>query len=360
MYLQPSQIRQVQLDFTSKCNLLCPACARVERGAVNPRLPLTELEWSRGVERFFSPEFCAQLDYVMFSGNFGDAAAASGLPQFVERLFARGLKRASICSNGSLRTPEWWAALGRLLKARGQIVFSVDGVGEVNARYRIGSSWEKTLANMRAAAETGVFLRWDFIVFRHNEHQIEEARALARQLGFNQINFRSPSRLSLQPSIGFESPLSPQYAPQNAHQLKQIQESYGSFEQYVRQTRIHCKTQIDRPSVFLDFKGDVWPCTWLGAPPYLPPDHRQRLDLEKLTCQYEPGFNNIEKFTLEEILRQPFFARDLEESWQDPERRLFTCGRTCGEGFEYTCLPQYGNTRMETLATNPDFNWVWD
>lgn len=349
MYLQPSQIRQVQLDFTSKCNLLCPACARVERGAVNPRLPLSELEWSPGVDRFFSPEFCAQLDYVLFSGNYGDAAAASGLPQFVERLLARGLKCISISSNGSLRTPEWWSDLGGQLKGRGQIIFSIDGVGDVNARYRVGSNWEKILANIRATAQTGVLLRWDFIVFRHNEHQIEEARELARRLGFNQINFRSPSRLSLQPSMGFEPPFNPQYAPQNAQQLSQIQAKYGSFEQYVKQTRIHCKTQIDHPSVFLDFRGEIWPCTWLGAPPYLPAESQQSIDLEKLRRYYEHGFNSIEKHSLAEILAHPFFARDLEQSWRNSDQRLFTCGRTCGENFDYTCLIRYSNSHMETL-----------
>lgn len=347
--MQASQIRSVQLDFTSKCNLLCPSCARVEEGAVNPRLPIRDLKWSPGIDRLFSPYFCAQLEFILFSGNYGDAAAASGLPPFIERLFARDVTFIVISSNGSLRTPEWWSDLGKQLKGRGQIIFSIDGMGNVNARYRVGSSWEKILANMEAAAETGVFLRWDYIVFRHNEHQIEEARDLARRLGFSQINFRSPSRLSLQPSKGYEAPLNPQYAPQNAQQLTQIQEKFGSFESYVRKTRIHCKMKHDRPSVFLDFQGDIWPCTWLGAPPYLPPSHPQRLDLEKLTRHYEPGFNNIEKFTIEEILSHPFFACDLEESWQEPALRLFTCGRTCGEDFNYTCFPQYGNTRMETL-----------
>lgn len=349
MYLEASQIRHVQMDFTSKCNLLCPSCARVDGGSVNPRLPIQELTWSPGVDRFFSPEFCAQLDYVLFSGNFGDAAAANGLPSFLERLLARGVRYIAISSNGSLRTRGWWSELGKLLKGRGQIIFSIDGIGDVNARYRVGSCWEKILDNMVAASETGVFLRWDFIVFRHNEHQIEEARALAQRLGFNQINFRSPARLSLQPASGYQAPLNPIYAPQNATQLSQIQEKYGSFDQYVKQTRIRCKMKVDQPSVFLDFRGDLWPCTWLGAPPYLPSNHRQRLDLEKLTSQYQPGFNNIEEFTLEEILGHRFFARDLGQSWQDSGSRLFTCGRTCGENFTYTCFPQYGNTRMEAL-----------
>ncbi|MCC7405787.1 MAG: hypothetical protein IT288_15410 [Bdellovibrionales bacterium] len=318
------------------------------------------MEWSRGVERFFSSEFCSQLDYLYICGNYGDAAAASGLTQFVEHLFARGLKGISICSNGSLRTPEWWAALGQMLKGRGQLVFSIDGIGEVNAKYRRGSSWEKILANLEAVSQTGVFLRWDFIVFRHNEHQIDEVRALARRLGFNQINFRSPSRLSLQPTLGFEPPLNPQFAPQNARQMSQIQEKYGTFDRYAKQTRVHCKTQLDSGSIYIDFRGEVWPCCWVGAPRYLSHEDRQRRDLEKMIGKYEPGFNSIENFTLEEILAHPFFARDLEQSWHDPESRLFTCGRTCGESFEYTCLPRYGNSHMETLATNPDFNWVWD
>jgi MoaA/NifB/PqqE/SkfB family radical SAM enzyme len=239
-------------------------------------------------------------------------------------------------------------------------VFSIDGLGEINAKYRIGSAWEKILANVQAASQTGVFLRWDFIVFRHNEHQMDEAREMARQLGFNQINFRSPSRLSLQQASGFEAPLNPEYAPQNIQQLNQIQEKHGSFEKYVKQTRIHCKTQFDSRSIYVDFRGEVWPCCWLGAPRYLASGDPQRRDLEKMIAPYEPGFNSIESFTLAEILAHPFYAQDLERSWRDPERRLFTCGRTCGQDFEFTCLPRYGNSHMETLKVNPDFNWVWE
>jgi hypothetical protein len=35
---------------------------------------------------------------------------------------------------------------------------------------------------------------WDFIVFRHNEHQVEEARALAKELGFQRFFVKKTSR----------------------------------------------------------------------------------------------------------------------------------------------------------------------
>ena len=43
MYLDINDIRAIQIDHTSKCNLLCPQCARVHNGKVNSIMPIDEL-----------------------------------------------------------------------------------------------------------------------------------------------------------------------------------------------------------------------------------------------------------------------------------------------------------------------------
>jgi len=44
MYLTYDDITTVHIEHTSKCNLLCPQCARVVDGKVNPNLVLDELK----------------------------------------------------------------------------------------------------------------------------------------------------------------------------------------------------------------------------------------------------------------------------------------------------------------------------
>ena len=67
------------------------------------------------------------------------------------------------------------------------VVFSVDGLEDTNHIYRRGVKWEKLITNMRAYSATGAYAVWEWLVFEHNQHQVEEARALAKELNFQFI-----------------------------------------------------------------------------------------------------------------------------------------------------------------------------
>lgn len=127
MYLRKEEIKLVHLEITSKCNLLCPQCARTSRGRLNPELPIADLQWGPSLDEMFSESFSRQLDGVYFCGNFGDPAAASTLPVFVENLLSRGVSHIAVYSNGSLKSPEWWYELGESLKGRGRLIFQSMG-----------------------------------------------------------------------------------------------------------------------------------------------------------------------------------------------------------------------------------------
>ena len=45
-YLDISEVRKIQIDHNSTCNLRCPQCARTVDGGTNPDLPLEELQVS--------------------------------------------------------------------------------------------------------------------------------------------------------------------------------------------------------------------------------------------------------------------------------------------------------------------------
>ena len=66
--------------------------------------------------------------------------------------------------------------------------FSIDGLADTNKLYRIGINHDRVMANAKAFIEAGGKARWKFIVFRHNEHQVEEARELAKDMGFWQFD----------------------------------------------------------------------------------------------------------------------------------------------------------------------------
>src|SRR5262249_44436596 len=111
------------------------------------------------------------------------------------------LRRANpdIClglhTNGSARSVEWWSELARILPhGKGYVRFGIDGLETTNHLYRRNTKWDTVMRNVKAFIAAGGNAEWDFLVFRHNEHQVDEARALARELGFTLFNCKASGR----------------------------------------------------------------------------------------------------------------------------------------------------------------------
>ena len=78
------------------------------------------------------------------------------------------------------------------------LIISLDGTTqEVYEVYRVGGYLDRVLDNVKLLVEkrkelgyTTPRLEWQFIVMRQNEHQISEARRMARELGVDDIVFK--------------------------------------------------------------------------------------------------------------------------------------------------------------------------
>lgn len=62
-------------------------------------------------------------------------------------------------------------------------MFSIDSLKDTNSIYRVDSQWNKLMENASAYLKFGAKARWDFLVFKHNEHQVEQAQASAKIKG---------------------------------------------------------------------------------------------------------------------------------------------------------------------------------
>src|SRR5207302_493437 len=167
-------IREVHLEITSRCNAACPQCGRNDSlGRDNPELPLTELSLD-DVKALFPAELVARLQHLYMCGNYGDALVARDTLEVFAWLRALNPElRLSMLTNGSGRTGGWWRELARLGVT---VHFGIDGLEDTNHLYRRNTSWPRILESVRAFIGGGGRALWDYIVFRHNEHQIEEAR----------------------------------------------------------------------------------------------------------------------------------------------------------------------------------------
>ena len=79
------------------------------------------------------------------------------------------------------------------------LTVSVDGTTqEVYEKYRVGGDLEHVLHNMRVLLDyrktTGrktPKIEWQFLVFKHNQHQMDDARRIAREIGVDRLRFTS-------------------------------------------------------------------------------------------------------------------------------------------------------------------------
>jgi MoaA/NifB/PqqE/SkfB family radical SAM enzyme len=122
MPYRSNQLLAVHLEITERCNASCPMCARNQAGgAENPWLSRAELRLA-DIKAILLPGLISRLQFVLFCGNFGDPAVArDALPMLHYLRKCNPRISLGVNSNGSVRSTGWWAELGILLSAPGDI-----------------------------------------------------------------------------------------------------------------------------------------------------------------------------------------------------------------------------------------------
>ena len=98
-------------------------------------------------------------------------------------------------TNGSMRNPAFFLEWGKILKKTNHSIwFSIDGLEDTNHLYRQNVNWKRCMENSSAFISSGGRARWEFIVFEHNQHQIQEAKILAKKMGFEDFRTKKTGR----------------------------------------------------------------------------------------------------------------------------------------------------------------------
>lgn len=360
-YIDLNEIACLHIEHTSKCNLLCPQCARVDsNGKKNSILPMEELTID-DYKKILTPEFAKQIERIFWCGNYGDSIASNNFLDCLEFVRHSGVGGLTLVTNGSARNPAWWTKVAQILDRDTDIVdFSIDGLEDTNHIYRINSNWNKLKENITAFINAGGNANWDYLIFDHNIHQVAEAKALAKELKFKSINYKNTSRFIdvsnfnevMEIETKNKSTISSK-ENKNKTKYEQIINKFDSFNSYVDQTPITCKYKVSK-TVYIDFQMKLWPCCWVGAPTYFEnEDDIQKVQLKALESRYEKDFNSLREHTLKDVLEHEFYNKDLTNSWsntmEDKNAKLFTCGRTCGTDYEFSSEEVTFNAKRYTL-----------
>jgi hypothetical protein len=171
---------------------MCPR--RINGGALNPLISLNEITLEQFKE-WFSVEFIQQLDSLFMCGNLGDPIIAQDCLEIFQYLRTTNPTiRLSMHTNGSARNKAWWQALA---ETKVKVTFGIDGSLQItHSAYRIGTDLDKILENAQAFITAGGDARWDMLVFKHNEHQIDACRKRSKELGFTEFRTKHTSRFA--------------------------------------------------------------------------------------------------------------------------------------------------------------------
>ncbi len=340
-----SQVCRIHVELTTRCNAACPMCPRMRSGGLpNPNLPLTELTLA-DFSVLFPPTLLRSMRQFLFCGNYGDALTARDLLPILEYLKTEqpGL-RIKLVTNGSGRDKAFWTRLARLVT---MVRFSIDGLEDTNAIYRRRTNWNRILQSVRTYCEAGGCAEWDFLVFRHNEHQIEQAQKLAASLGVAVFHVKKSQRFLVEgrPQNRFpvllpdgrvdcflEMPGGSEHTNKSFLDFSRLGERGQTYDAYLHTTTIACKAVRDQ-QVYVSATGHMFPCCWLGQIYESWPSPMAEEILARL-AELPGGLSDLDlrQHSFAEIIDGPFFQHWVGGGFAPSSPlRLSACARMCGE-----------------------------
>ena len=172
----------VNIELTDKCNSKCPQCHRTDaQNGCKPYSWIQNIEWS--VEDFKKAFPKPNLKLFYFCGTFGDPLMCNDLYEIVKYIMENSSSQVLLSTNASVRDEDWWFLFSQW-GDRVHVNFAIDGLVDTNHLYRVGTSFKKIMRNAQAFIDGKGHAIWTFIVFKHNQHQVEEAKQLSLEMGF--------------------------------------------------------------------------------------------------------------------------------------------------------------------------------
>ena len=233
----------IDIELTSFCNIECKGCFRVISNQADKILNKEYIDFEL-IKHRFKKEMFPNIKIINFCGSVDEPTTH---PHFFDiiKYFVEWKCHINIATNGSTRTAVWWKKLAKLLTTSHshRVTWGIDGSDETSEIYRKGSRFKKIQENFRAFNKAGGDSNWQFIVFEHNEHQLDAAKRIAKEEGFKDfktiISHRKDSQ-GVKPS-----------------QTK-------SIDSAIEESTISCKYG-NQKRIFVNHNGNIIPCCHLNS-----------------------------------------------------------------------------------------------
>lgn len=328
-------IKELDIEHSAVCNAACPQCTRELRPGDYSWFNQTWLPLEFYEERL-PQDLLDNLDTIFFSGMVGDPCAA---PNFLE--VCQIIKRRAphihikVSTNGGMRSPDWWHKLAKILDKGSWIRFAIDGLEDTNHIYRVNVKWDKVMENAKAFIDAGGEAEWQWIAFKHNEHQVDQGRALSKEMGFDRFVVRRSHRWLLDALfetqyVGIEIPSNEKYVHPLILKKKKVFNIVDALK-VSNGSEIKCEVQ-GRKSVYVSADGWVFPCVYTGTCVHLMKTRSLHDGWTELWEKHGGDKINALKNDWNSILSGEFF-NNIQNSWTTgyDQGRLAACGLFCSQ-----------------------------
>lgn len=308
------------IEISSICTLQCPRCPRAEvpESLLNRQLTLDFFKNQIG------KDIIAQIRKITFCGNDGDPIYCRDFLEICSwiKQINPGIHLVLI-TNGSYKSSEWWATLGKTFNKFDEVHWSIDGWDQhSNQQYRVNCNWESIVNGIWSFAQhnTDTYKVWASIAFRFNQNHIVEQQKLAEQHGFDLYQLTKSTKFGSKypATYGQDDLLEPSDSNLVASGLR-FQRENTTLSTKIRPggelkiTFLQRANELDKQNkhsgiclignkgVFLNSRGEFYPCCWTAN------RYPHNADWHNLA---ETKFN-LHNTSFDKILSDPFWSTEF-------------------------------------------------
>lgn len=190
-FLRRSTLRgfpyELIIDPTNICQLRCPLCP-TGLGQPGRQKGYMDLRLFKRIIDKVKP-----YTFHVFLHNWGEPLFHKDLIQMIK--YAHHANIGTTLSTNLNHSLSEQSAEALIHSGLETLVVSLDGTTqEAYEKYRVGGNISKVIQNVEMLVQKrqkakSPYLEWQFLVNKYNEHQIEEAKAMAKDLGVDGISF---------------------------------------------------------------------------------------------------------------------------------------------------------------------------
>lgn len=180
----------ISFEPTTSCNLRCPECPSGLRAFTRPTGMLEKNFFSKTID-----DIHKELLYLIFYFQ-GEPYLNTDFLEMVKYASGKGIYTAT-STNAHYLTDE--AARKTVESGLDRLIISIDGTTQdVYKQYRIGGNIDKVIAGAKNIVKwkkelnsKTPFVFFQFLVVKPNEHQIEDIKKLAKEVGVDEVRFKT-------------------------------------------------------------------------------------------------------------------------------------------------------------------------